>query len=136
MLNIFLKPSLSAPLIPTYIVSLNFPTFRLIIPLKIRLVQNFNYFCVEKYALTDKVNNFSMTYKHFDSCQNMKVLVKYVMNTAPPPPCGGCRSIASSYYGVIGRHSSCLFRNDVFSYKPLTSKNERYEGRKKMLWTS
>ena len=25
-----------------------------------------------------------MTYKHFDSCQNMKVLVKYVMNTAPP----------------------------------------------------
>ena len=49
------------------------------------------------------------------------------------PPCGGCRSIASSYYGVIGRHSSCLFRNVVFSYKPLTSKNERYEGRKKML---
>ncbi len=25
-----------------------------------------------------------MIYKHFDSCQNMKVLVKYVMNTAPP----------------------------------------------------
>ena len=47
-------------------------------------MQNFNYFCVEKYALTDKVNNFSMTYKHLDNCQNMKVLVKYVMNTAPP----------------------------------------------------
>ena len=47
-------------------------------------MQNFNYFCVDKYALTDKVNNFSMTYKHLDSCQNMKVLVKYVMNTAPP----------------------------------------------------
>ena len=47
-------------------------------------MQNFNYFCVDKYALMDKVNNFSMTYKHFDSCQNMKVLVKYVMNTAPP----------------------------------------------------
>ena len=61
-----------------------FPTFRLIIPLKIRLVQNFNYLCVDKYALTDKVNNFSMTYKHLDSYRNMKVLVKYVMNTAPP----------------------------------------------------
>lgn len=30
------------------------------------------------------------------------------------PPCGGCRSIASSYYDVIGRHSSCLFRSVVF----------------------
>ena len=30
------------------------------------------------------------------------------------PPCGGCRSIALSYYDVIGRHSSCLFRNVVF----------------------
>ena len=38
------------------------------------------------------------------------------------PPCGGTRSIASSYYGVIGRHSSCLIRNVVFSYEPLTSK--------------
>ena len=25
-----------------------------------------------------------MTYKHLDSYRNMKVLVKYVMNTAPP----------------------------------------------------
>lgn len=25
-----------------------------------------------------------MIYKHFDSWQNMKVLVKYVMNTTPP----------------------------------------------------
>ena len=49
-----LKPSLRAPLIPPYIISLNFPTFRLIIPLKIRLVQNFNYLCIDKYALTDK----------------------------------------------------------------------------------
>lgn len=31
-----------------------FPTFRLKIPLKILLVRNFNYFCVDKYALTDK----------------------------------------------------------------------------------
>ena len=38
------------------------------------------------------------------------------------PPCGGSRSIASSYYDVIGRHSSCLIRNVVFSYEPLTSK--------------
>ena len=30
------------------------------------------------------------------------------------PPCGGCRSIALSYYDVIGRHSSCLFLNVVF----------------------
>ena len=32
------------------------------------------------------------------------------------PPCGGYRSIASSYYGVIGRHSSCLIRNAVFFF--------------------
>ena len=38
------------------------------------------------------------------------------------PPCGGSRSIASSYYGVIGRHSSCLIRNAVFSYELSTSK--------------
>ena len=38
------------------------------------------------------------------------------------PQCGGSRSIASSYYDVIGRHSSCLIRNVVFSYEPLTSK--------------
>lgn len=30
------------------------------------------------------------------------------------PPCGGCRSMASSYCGVIGRHLSCLIRNAVF----------------------
>ena len=30
------------------------------------------------------MSNFPKIYKHFDSCQNMKVLVKYVMNTAPP----------------------------------------------------
>ena len=49
------------------------------------------------------------------------------------PPCGGSHGIALSYYGVIGRHSSCLVGSAVFSCKPLTSKNERYEGRKKML---
>ena len=43
-------------------------------------MQNFNYFCVDKYALTDKVNNFSMTYKHLDNCWNLKVPAKYAMD--------------------------------------------------------
>lgn len=30
------------------------------------------------------------------------------------PPCGGTRSIASSYYGVTSRHSSCHVGNAVF----------------------
>ena len=47
------------------------------------------------------------------------------------PPSGGCQSIASSYYGVIGRHLSCLIRNAVFSYELSTSKTDMNAKRKK-----
>ena len=32
------------------------------------------------------------------------------------PPCGGPRSIASSYYGVTSRHSPCYVGNAVFFF--------------------
>ena len=32
------------------------------------------------------------------------------------PPCGGTRSIASSYYGVTSRHSPCHVGNAVFFF--------------------
>ena len=47
------------------------------------------------------------------------------------PPCGGCQSIVSSYYGVIGRHLSCLIRNAVFSYELSTSKTDMNVKRKR-----
>ena len=48
------------------------------------------------------------------------------------PPCGGCRSMASSYCGVIGRHLSCLIRNAVFLCGNLGNRQKHKKKKKKL----
>ena len=82
-----------------------------------------DYFCADKYAFSKKKNE-----QLFNDIQSFWLISTQWCSA---PPCGGCRGIASSYYGVIGRHSSCLIRNVVFYFTTISNKinykNQRYE---------